>query len=71
MPRIVNRLSAPETAPMLVGDVHICAFPLPPGHPPNAIASGSVTVRIGGRPAARVEGEQHLVPDHRDEVRRE
>lgn len=38
----------------VVGDVHVCAFPVPPGHPPNAIVTGSVKVRIGGRFAARV-----------------
>ena len=38
----------------VVGDNHTCAFPVPPGHPPNAIVTGSLKVKIGGRPAARV-----------------
>lgn len=38
----------------VVGDQHVCAFPVPPGHPPNAILMGSLKVRIGGRFAARV-----------------
>ncbi len=38
----------------VVGDQHTCAFPVPPGHAPNAIASGSARVRIKGRWAARV-----------------
>lgn len=38
----------------VVGDAHTCAFPVPPGHPPNAILVGSVKVRINGRFAARV-----------------
>lgn len=38
----------------VVGDVHICAFPPPPGHPPNAIVTGSLKVMINQRPAARV-----------------
>jgi uncharacterized Zn-binding protein involved in type VI secretion len=38
-----------------VGDVHACAFPVPPGHPPpNFIVTGSATVRFNGRFAARV-----------------
>jgi uncharacterized Zn-binding protein involved in type VI secretion len=41
-------------AAALVGDQHTCAFPVPPGHPPNAITAGSVKVRINGRFAARV-----------------
>lgn len=36
-----------------VGDQHSCLFPVPPGHLPNAIASGSKKVRIRGRFAAR------------------
>ncbi len=40
----------------VVGDVHAC--PILPGHqPPNFIVTGSATVRIGGRFAARV-GDQ-------------
>jgi len=38
----------------VVGDQHTCAFPVPPGHPPNAIVTGSFKVRIKGKPAARV-----------------
>ena len=39
----------------VVGDVHACAFPVPPGHPPpNFITTGSTKVRFGGKPAARV-----------------
>ena len=41
-------------AAAVVGDQHTCAFPVPPGHPPNAIASGSGKVRIKGKWAARV-----------------
>lgn len=41
-------------AAAVVGDQHICAFPVPPGHPPNAITKGSVKVRINKRSAARV-----------------
>lgn len=38
-----------------VGDMHVCAFPPPAGpHPPNKIEAGSVTVYLGGMPAARV-----------------
>lgn len=38
-----------------VGTPHLCSFPPPTVHPPNAIAGpGSPTVLIGGRPAARV-----------------
>jgi uncharacterized Zn-binding protein involved in type VI secretion len=36
-----------------VGDQHACLFPIPPGHVPNVIASGSKKVRIRGRFAAR------------------
>ena len=38
----------------VVGDQHVCGFPIPPGHPPNVIAQGSTKVLIGNRPAARV-----------------
>jgi uncharacterized Zn-binding protein involved in type VI secretion len=38
----------------VVGDEHICGFPVPPGHPPNMIAEGSAKVKFGGKPAARV-----------------
>ena len=38
----------------VVGDQHICTFPVPPGHPPNIVAKGSATVKFAGRPAARV-----------------
>jgi uncharacterized Zn-binding protein involved in type VI secretion len=38
----------------VVGDQHICAFPVPPGHPPNAIVTGSIKVKINQRFAARV-----------------
>jgi uncharacterized Zn-binding protein involved in type VI secretion len=38
----------------VVGDTHICAFPVPPGHPPNVIVTGSTKVKFFGRPAARV-----------------
>ena len=37
-----------------VGDKHLCAFPPPAGpHPANAVLVGSLTVKIGGLPAAR------------------
>ena len=36
-------------------DMHTCAIPVPPGpHPPTPFPMGSVTVRIGQRPALRV-----------------
>jgi len=38
----------------VVGDKHVCAFPVPPGHPPTTILTGSTKVMIGGKPAARV-----------------
>lgn len=38
----------------VVGDKHVCAFPVPPGHSPNVIAKGSARVRINKRFAARV-----------------
>jgi uncharacterized Zn-binding protein involved in type VI secretion len=38
----------------VVGDQHICAFPVPPGHPPNTIVTGSIKVKINQRFAARV-----------------
>lgn len=39
----------------VVGDLHACLFPVPPGHPPpNVITTGSATVRIMGKFAARV-----------------
>jgi uncharacterized Zn-binding protein involved in type VI secretion len=38
----------------VVGDQHVCAFPVPPGHPPNIVAEGSTTVKFAGRAAARV-----------------
>jgi uncharacterized Zn-binding protein involved in type VI secretion len=41
-------------AAAVVGDQHTCAFPVPPGHPPNAIMEGSAKVRINQRFAARV-----------------
>ncbi|WP_456434538.1 PAAR domain-containing protein [Thermosulfuriphilus sp.] len=37
-----------------IGDMHACAFPPPPAHPPSPLVSGSATVFIGGRPAARL-----------------
>jgi uncharacterized Zn-binding protein involved in type VI secretion len=38
----------------VLGDLHTCAFPPPPSHPPTPIVKGSATVLIGGRPAARM-----------------
>ena len=39
----------------VVNDTHICSFPPLAGpHPPNPIILGSMTVSIGGMPAARV-----------------
>lgn len=39
----------------VVGDVHVCSIPAPPGpHPPTPFPMGSVTVLIGGRPALRL-----------------
>jgi uncharacterized Zn-binding protein involved in type VI secretion len=47
---LINKLPA-----ACVGDQHGCLFPPPAGpHPPSPIATGSVTVKIGGRAAARV-----------------
>jgi len=37
-----------------VGDLHTCAFPGLPPHPPTPIVVGSGTVLIGGKPAARL-----------------
>lgn len=56
-------LSGPGVPTVLIGgqvaavkdDLHTCAFPPLAGpHPPNPIILGSVTVLIGGKPAARV-----------------
>ncbi|HYL05628.1 MAG TPA: PAAR domain-containing protein [Thermoanaerobaculia bacterium] len=39
----------------VLGDLHTCAIPSPPGpHPPTPMVSGSATVLVGGRPAVRV-----------------
>lgn len=39
----------------VLGDQHVCMFPPLAGpHPPNAVITGSATVRIGARPAARM-----------------
>jgi uncharacterized Zn-binding protein involved in type VI secretion len=39
----------------VMGDTHTCFFPPPAGpHPPSPISTGSFTVYIGGRQAARV-----------------
>ncbi len=39
----------------VVGDMHSCAIPAPPGpHPPTPLVKGSLTVLIGGRPAIRM-----------------
>jgi uncharacterized Zn-binding protein involved in type VI secretion len=39
----------------VLGDLHTCAIPAPPGpHPPSPLVKGSATVLIGGRPAARM-----------------
>ncbi|HYO13583.1 MAG TPA: PAAR domain-containing protein [Thermoanaerobaculia bacterium] len=39
----------------VLGDLHTCAIPSPPGpHPPSPLVKGSATVLIGGRPAARM-----------------
>ena len=37
-----------------VGDLHACAFPGTPPHPPNVVAKGSASVFIAGMPAARI-----------------
>lgn len=37
-----------------VGDLHVCAFPGLPPHPASTIATGSGTVWVVGRQAARV-----------------
>lgn len=41
----------------VVGDLHVCAFPVTPPvppHPTTAIVEGSASVSIGGRAAARL-----------------
>lgn len=38
----------------LVGDLHTCALPVTPPHPPTPFPMGSTTVMIGGKPALRV-----------------
>jgi uncharacterized Zn-binding protein involved in type VI secretion len=39
----------------VVGDLHTCSIPAPPGpHPPTPFTSGSTTVTISGRAALRV-----------------
>jgi len=38
----------------VVGDKHVCGFPIPPGHPPNTITAGSLKVRFNQQFAARV-----------------
>jgi len=38
----------------VVGTQHICALPPPGSHPATAIGKGSMSVHIGGKPAARV-----------------
>jgi uncharacterized Zn-binding protein involved in type VI secretion len=38
----------------VVGDLHTCAFPPPPPHPPTPMVVGSSSVLISGRPALRV-----------------
>lgn len=38
----------------VVGDMHVCALPVSPPHPPTPFSLGSATVFIGGKPALRV-----------------
>lgn len=38
----------------VLGDMHACAFPPPPSHPPTPFTAGSATVLIGGRPCLRL-----------------
>ncbi len=38
----------------VAGDLHTCALPVIPPHPPTPFALGSTTVLIGGKPALRV-----------------
>jgi uncharacterized Zn-binding protein involved in type VI secretion len=52
-PGIPNVRIAGQPAAVL-GDGHVCGFPIPPGHPSNMISKGSTKVRIGTKPAARV-----------------
>jgi uncharacterized Zn-binding protein involved in type VI secretion len=55
-------ITPPGVPTVLIGNVqaataltlHTCSFPGTPPHPPTPIVKGSMTVRIGGRPAARV-----------------
>jgi uncharacterized Zn-binding protein involved in type VI secretion len=59
-PGVITGPGAPKVLvgglpPAVVGDVHVCAFPVPPGHPPpNFITTGSGIVRFRGKFAARV-----------------
>ena len=48
-------ISPPGVPAATVGAPHICSFPPPAVHPPNTIVPpGSLTVLIGGMPAARL-----------------
>jgi uncharacterized Zn-binding protein involved in type VI secretion len=38
----------------VMGDMHACAFPPPPSHPPSPFTKGSGTVLISNRPAVRM-----------------
>ena len=53
---LIAGLPAAGATGILPGDMHTCPIPPPPAvpHPPSPIASGSKTVLIGGRPAARI-----------------
>lgn len=37
----------------VAGDLHTCALPVTPPHPPTPFPMGSITVFIGGKPALR------------------
>jgi uncharacterized Zn-binding protein involved in type VI secretion len=41
-------------AAAVLGDLHSCAFPGSPPHPPSSVSTSSKSVFIGGRPAARM-----------------
>ena len=38
----------------VMGDLHTCAIPSLPPHPPTPLVKGSATVLVGGRPAVRL-----------------
>jgi len=51
-PGVVNVRIGGQPA-IVEGDMHSCAFPGLPFHPPSPMVTGSATVRISGRRAVR------------------